>query len=145
MSARMRLGNKIGMCKLTLPINMVLTAVFCLATTAQEAKNPPLKTGNDLRKTLASSTKITWQDVPFREGLDHVASAHSVAIFLDRRVDPDQKVDFRSADEPLEIVLARIAEKLGLGISFESDVVYIGPTSITEKLPTLLAVQQQRI
>lgn len=131
--------------QLTLPISVVLTAAFCCTAIAQEAENLPLKTGNDFRKTLASSTKITWQEVPLRSGLDHVASAHSVAIFLDRRVDPDQKVDFRSADEPLEIVLTRITEKLGLGICFEADVVYIGPTSITEKIPTLLAVQQQRI
>jgi len=41
--------------------------------------------------------------------------------------------------------LTRIAEQLGQGISFESDVVYIGPASITEKIPTLLAVHQQRI
>src|SRR5436190_1952090 len=65
------------------------------------AQNPPgtAKSGRIL-------VTLDWAEVPLRERLTEFGKKYGVAVFLDRRVDPDQKIELSVRDQPVEGVLA---------------------------------------
>src|SRR4051794_23494044 len=91
---------------------LVIICGFLLAAGAAIADQPPMrKTGVAFRRQLDERVDITLQGrlLPLREALDHLSSGYSVAIFLDRRIDPDQLVDYKARDTALETVVQQTA------------------------------------
>jgi hypothetical protein len=103
------------------------------------------KTDREFHQQLNLPAGFTWKSNPLRSGLEKLARAQRVAVFLDRRVDPDQKVDFTTNGTSLEAALQQLAAKIDLGVCKLDSVVYIGPASITEKLPTLAALRREEV
>ena len=85
------------------------------------------RTGNRFHRQLQMPVGVTWRQTPLRSALNGLSSSQSVAIFLDRRVDPDQKIDFTVDDVELNAALQRLATDHGLGMSYVGCVVYLGP------------------
>lgn len=99
-------------------------------------------TGPELNRQLQSGIRVTWSENPLRSALTVLSRTQRVAILLDRRVDPDQKVDITSELVPLEDFFTLLAARLNLGVCYIGPVVYFGPREITTKLPTLLAAKK---
>ena len=59
---------------------------------------------------------MTWSGQPLRPALGDLARLQQTAVFLDRRVDPGQPMDFTQRDATLEDLLSRLAEQLDLGL-----------------------------
>lgn len=102
------------------------------------------KTDAELQRQLDSRIGIRWSQNPLRDALENLARVQQVAIFLDRRVDPGQPLEFSVSDTPLREVIERLAAGLDLGLSFVGPVAYFGPRSSTEKLATLAAIKDQQ-
>jgi hypothetical protein len=68
-----------------------------------------------------------------------------VAILIDRRVDPGQKLDLTIKDEPLQVALQAIADHCGLGVSRLGAVVYLGPLSAARRLRPAAAAFGQAV
>ncbi len=92
---------------------------------------------DDVSLQLEQKVSLTWSGVPLRQAIATLARSQRVAIVLDRRVDPDQKIDFMAEDRPLGIVLQAIAVRLKLGMSRVGPVVYLGPVEIAANLRTV--------
>lgn len=101
------------------------------------------KTGVEFRKQLETTVGVNWGDNPLRDALGRLARTQGTAIFLDRRVDPDQRVAFTSRDQPLEIALVRLCGELELAKSALGSVVYIGPQGSADKVATVAALRRQ--
>jgi hypothetical protein len=84
-------------------------------------------------------TQLVWGDAPLRERLTEFGKKYSVRVFLDRRIDPDQKIDLSVQDVPVEEVPAVVAEKFKLGACVVGSVHYIGPKGTTSRLPGVIA------
>ena len=82
---------------------------------------------------------------PAARSTSQPVAAARVAIFLDRRVDPDQRVEFSSDDVPLEELFVRLAKKLKLGTCQVGSVVYLGPPDIAAKLATMAAMRAGKL
>lgn len=122
----------------------VLTAqILLLGSQAQAQENIDWRTEADLEKQLQSSFDLTWEEVPLRDGLMRLAQTQRVAIFLDRRVDPDQTMKMKFTNERLELGLQRIAAQLGIGMARVGDVIYLGPQETASRLPTVAELQAQ--
>lgn len=122
----------------------VLTAqILLLGSLAQAQETIDWRTEADLEKQLQSTFDLTWEDVPLRDGLMRLAQTQRVAIFLDRRVDPDQLMKMKFSDERLELGLQRIAAQLGIGMARVGDVIYLGPEETASRLPTVAELQAQ--
>ncbi|WDI42434.1 hypothetical protein [Bremerella sp. P1] len=122
----------------------VLTAqILLLGSQAQAQENIDWRTEADLEKQLQSSFDLTWEEVPLRDGLMRLAQTQRVAIFLDRRVDPDQTMKMKFTNERLELGLQRIAAQLGIGMARVGDVIYLGPQDTASRLPTVAELQTQ--
>ena len=53
-------------------------------------------TGSEFRRQLAKDVRVTWRGVPLRGALDRLAKLHRTAIFLDRHVDPGQRISLET-------------------------------------------------
>jgi hypothetical protein len=122
-----------------------LAAAWFAAATAGVAggQGPAWKTGPALRKQLDTPLSLTWGDREARDALTNLSQTTAVAIFLDRRLDPDHKLDFSASEEPLQAVLAVVAQRLDGDVSLVGSVVYIGPRPTAGKLATLAALKRQ--
>lgn len=97
------------------------------------------KTGPALARELAAPVGINWASNPLRRAIGGLAAAKEVAIFLDRRLDPDKKIDFTIANVPLEEALDNLADRQEWGVSSLGPVLYLGPRATTKRLATYAA------
>ena len=103
----------------------------------------PWRTGAELKRHLsAASLSTTWSQTPLRRLLTTLSQHERVALVLDRRVDPDQLVDFAARDDTIEKLLAKLTVQLHLGYCFVGSVVYVGPEDTAGKLATLVELKR---
>jgi hypothetical protein len=124
---------------------MVILAVWVPLQIRAQEPSVPLKYGRDYRLALDANTSATWQAVPLQQGLQSLSESHQVAIFLDRRIDPDQRIDFVCHDESLQQFVIQLAAEIGCGVCLEANVIYFGPPETTDTIPVLLQFQRRRI
>ena len=133
-----------------------LALLFAAAALALAARNlcgqepaagrepvPAWKTAAALRKQLETPISLVWGDREARGAFNSLAHSTSVAIFLDRRIDPSHKLTLNVADEPLRSVLLSAADQVDAGVALVGSVVYVGPKSTASKLLALAALRRQ--
>jgi hypothetical protein len=102
-------------------------------------------TGSALQARLGSPVDIVWAENPLRRAIRNLSQAQGVAVLVDRRVDPDQKLDLQFSGAPLRDALQEIAHRRGLGISLLGPVVYLGPPEAAARLRTLSALREEDV
>jgi len=122
-------------------------ALVCLAAVQRTVAAEPVEwlTGEALRARLAQPENVFWQDAPLRRTLEKFCRAQRVAVLIDRRIDPDQRIDGGVSGVPIGGILVQIAESRGLGVSFFGPLVYLGPSELTAKLRTLAELRRQDV
>jgi hypothetical protein len=109
------------------------------------------QTGAALKRQLAQATTVqwtegpTWPAPPLRKTLLGLSRANRVAIVIDRRVDPDQKLNLSLRNAPLEDVLRQAAASVGLGMTKLGPVIYFGPAEYTAGLRTLAEMHVEQV
>ncbi|MEX1040159.1 MAG: hypothetical protein WDZ51_05995 [Pirellulaceae bacterium] len=101
------------------------------------------KTGADLTKSLSLPTDVLWEDRTLRDAVQRLAETQGVAIFLDRRIDPDQPLTLALRNKPIIEVIEAIAQELNSGVCRIGDVHYIGPVETAKRLPTVSEIQAE--
>lgn len=121
----------------------VVGGFVLLAGIAPAQESPRWKVGGAFTQQLKTPAGIDWRDRPLRDGLGRLSQTYGVAMFLDRRIDPDQPLTASVQDEPLEQFLRTIAHKAQAEISTVGPVVYVGPPEAVKELATLAALRRQ--
>ncbi len=122
---------------------MLLIAGLAGAASASP-DNPSWRTGTALERHWEAPVRmLRWGSNPLRDALASLSATQRVAVFLDRRVDPEQPIDFSSQDEPLAQLLARLAAELDLGTCRIGPVVYFGPPETAAVLPTVVQLRRE--
>lgn len=109
-------------------------AWLCVAATATVVFGAP--------PAAAPRIDVAWQAAPLVDvvaGLDRIGPQ---AVFLDRRVDPTQRIDLTLSGASLREAAERVAETAGARLARLDRVLYLGPDWIAQRLPTLAAVAQ---
>ena len=101
------------------------------------------KIGGAFSQQIQESVDFEWQDRPLRDGLTRLSQAHGVAIFLDRRIDPDQPITVSVQPQQLEAALRAVAHEAKSEITVLGSVVYFGPPEAARDLATLAALRKQ--
>jgi hypothetical protein len=115
-------------------------STLALGNAADAADRVDWVTGADFQQTLADPCDILWAANPLRQAFKSLSLARKVAILVDRRVDPGQKLDVSLKGVPLESALQTIAEGRGLGVATLGAVVYVGPLPAAEHLRQIAAL-----
>ncbi|HEV7221590.1 MAG TPA: STN domain-containing protein [Pirellulales bacterium] len=105
------------------------------------ADPPQWLSGSAMREQLARPIKLAWSGMPIRKGLADLARSQSLAILLDRRVDPGTLLELGIDGAAVELALERIARSQQLGLSWYGPLVYFGPEAAAERLKTLAALR----
>lgn len=130
--------------------NLVSLALGCflletLFTGTVHAQPGEWKTGQAFRDELDEPLVASWSNAPLRTVLNSLAKQRRVAIWLDRRVDPDKLVDFAPRDLPLRDALDQLAEHVLCKTAVVDSVLYVGPARSTANLATLAAVKRAEV
>jgi hypothetical protein len=112
---------------------VILGAVF--ADGAQPAR-AAWWIGESFHRQLELPVEIHWQDAILHESLQRLAMSQRVAIVLDRRIDPQQRITASFAPTRFIDALKSVSDAHGWGVSVLSPVLYIGPPETTRPLAT---------
>lgn len=116
-----------------------------VAAIADGAVEPMQRLPAGLAKALDQEVSVGWAGVPLRDALYGVCRSRHVAVLLDRRVDPDQPVQFSQSDVPLGRLLLELGTQRELGLSHVGELVYLGPPNVARELRTLVELQRQEV
>lgn len=105
----------------------------------------PWKTGLALRRQLELPAGVAWSGQTLRQGLTSLSRAYGVAIFLDRRLDPDRTLDLRLRDRPLQEILQEVARHASGDLAQVAHVLYVGPPEAARRVATLAALRRQEV
>jgi len=123
---------------------MIAAAGFTAA--GQPTGQPPdgWRTGPALAKQLATVVpNARWSDAPLRRVIHGLSYAGRLAILVDRRVDPDQRLDLTLHDASYEDILRQIGEDRGFGMTVLGPVIYLGPPDASTRLRTISLLLRQ--
>jgi hypothetical protein len=115
------------------------------ANVAEAARQVTWATGAQFQQRLAQPVDILWSNNPLRAAVAGLSAAQQVAILIDRRVDPGQKLQLTARGVPMETALQMIAERCGLGVSRLGAVVYLGPPPAAQRLHPIAAAFEQAV
>jgi hypothetical protein len=118
-----------------------LAVMLCGTTIAQDAVD--WKVGPAFRRQMEATVSVRWPSTPLRQSLNSLSQSTGIAIFLDRRIDPNQEIDITIREERLESAMSRIATAAGAVAKVVGDVVYIGPAESAVRLPTVATIRRQ--
>lgn len=102
-------------------------------------------TGAAFQRQLGQPVDVFWTNTPLRSAVRGLSQSQQVAILIDRRVDPGQKLDIKLQNTPMELVLQTIAERCQLGLTRLGPVVYLGPQWSAARLKSAAAVFRQAV
>jgi len=108
-----------------------------VATGGGAASESTWLSGRALQSQLAEPVDVNWSSAPLRASLSGLARSQHVAIFLDRRIDPDAKLDLVLHDVALGRALAEIASRQSAAIGQVGPVIYMGPAESVAQLRPL--------
>ena len=100
-------------------------------------------TGSALQERLSSPVDITWAENPLRHAVGGLARSQRVAVLIDRRVDPEQKLDIALEEVSLREAFEKIARSRGLGVSLLGPVLFVGPPKAAAQLRTVAALRDE--
>jgi hypothetical protein len=129
--------------RLALIVAIIGMGTFVCSDVADAAGRTDWATRANLQRALAEPCDILWAGNPLRQAIGSLSSARKVAIVIDRRVDPGQKLDVSLKGVPLETAIQTIAKGRGLGVAQLGSVVYLGPPAAVEHLPAIAAMLDQ--
>ncbi|MEM9660543.1 MAG: hypothetical protein AAF961_19430, partial [Planctomycetota bacterium] len=97
---------------------------------------PPARVDAPPRRTRPGQS-FAWQGQALLSSLNRLSELHNVCCWLDRRVDPNYRVEVAVSDATVLNAIEAIAEQQGLATAIFEEVVYVGPASTARDLPTL--------
>jgi hypothetical protein len=125
------------------PLTWAVICGFALAADSIPAQDAPRwKVGGAFTQQLQERVDFEWRG-PLREGLARLSQAYGAAVFLDRRIDPDQPIAVSVQAQPLEESLRTIARQAQAEISVLGPMIYVGPPQGARDLATLAARRRQ--
>ena len=119
-----------------------------LAAARTTAADKPIAwlTGDKLQAQLEQKIGVDWggkKGLALRPALASLSRSQHVAILLDRRIDPDRKIELSAHDVSLQALLELIADKKQMGLGQVGTVIYLGPKATAEKIRTLAALRRE--
>lgn len=103
------------------------------------------RTGPELQKQLRARVTIQWQEAELRPRLSSLAADQRVAVFLDRRIDPNQKLDFARTGITLDELFGELAGAVQAASVPVGPVIYIGPPPTAAALAKVVGQRRKEI
>jgi hypothetical protein len=119
----------------------ILLAPSCLPARAAD-ETPSARTVQRGGPSLERTATVQWQRVPLQNALSRLKPVFLEPVFVDRRVDPAQRVSLEIEGATFSEVLQKLSAASSLGYSEFQSIHYLGPTAAAEQLRTVAAVRR---
>ncbi|MDG2408977.1 MAG: STN domain-containing protein [Pirellulales bacterium] len=103
------------------------------------------RTGTELSETLTRRVGFEISGDPRRDALQMIAGQFRIALFLDRRIDPEVPLTYRTQNTPLGIALEEMASQFNAAVTWIGPLGYIGPAGDVKQLQTVRALVHQQV
>jgi hypothetical protein len=100
---------------------------------------------DQLAQGARRTVTIHWDQVPLRDAVERLGELFEDAVFVDRRVDPEQRVTLDVEASDADEVLATIAESRNLGVGRLGPLLYLGPRTAAERLAPLARAKDKEL
>lgn len=120
-------------------------AVLGSARVDAAADKSPWYTEDAFRMQLDSPATVFLTDSPLRQYLVEFGRAQHIAVLLDRRVDPEQKLELNLRDVPVLTVLQAVATGRNLRVVVLRNVIYVGLPEDAGRLRTVVELRCQEV
>ena len=126
-------------------VALLLGARGAVAQDAVAGKRVVWLSGAELNRQLQRPLSGVWSQQTLRRAMANLGRENRVAIFLDRRVDPDRKLKFSLQKRPLIDIVSYVAQQRGAEACVLDSIVYVGPAEVTARLRTLAALRKLNV
>ncbi len=109
------------------------------------AADPTWLTGAALQQQLQQPVSWSIDGVPLRDGIYAFGREQHIGVLLDRRVDPNPKLNIQAQQMPIWQLLQQIAQQQHLGLARLGSVCYFGPPTAAARLRTLAELRWEEI
>jgi hypothetical protein len=113
--------------------------VAAVAFVASPARGAPQSTPLPAARQLQQRISATWNGQQLGAALARLAAQQRLAIWIDRRVDPNAVIELEAVDRSVGDVLTDLAAPLGCTAVEFAGVAYFGPSQTAGELATLAA------
>ncbi|BBO35135.1 hypothetical protein [Lacipirellula parvula] len=126
-------------------LRLLIVGLACAATIggdsacAQAARSGAGRAAQQLSQPVS----LTWQEVPLATAIKRLAATQSIAVWLDRRIDPSTPINLTAADQPVSEVLDALSEQVGAAAVPFAGIVYVGPQQSADELTTLAELARE--
>jgi len=130
---------------------LLLSVIFAIAAIRTAGDRPVFAaeggwlTEEALKQVLGRKVAVAWSNVSARRAIDEFSRTQRLAFVLDRRVDPDQKIELAFSEVPLAEALQRIASRLDIATAMVGPLVYFGPKSTARRVATTADLANQAV
>lgn len=113
---------------------------------AAAGQSPPTATDSGGANSLRPAThSVVWEQLPLGDAIGRLKSLSGAVVVLDRRVDPNQRVDLKLENADAEEIVARLATACSLGHTRLAQLTYFGPPQTTQRLVALAALRRRDV
>jgi hypothetical protein len=88
---------------------------------------------------------VEWQELPLKAAIKRLESGTGAEIFVDRRVDPNRRLDLTVAYASVDQIIAELAAKCSLGWARVDRLFYVGPQQTADRLTALAAIRRRDV
>ncbi len=92
---------------------------------------------SELQMRLHRQISITWSGQSLNHALASLSDHEELNVWLDRRVDPEQKIDLVLQRITYKEALTELAQSCGLKVAYVGSLVYLGPADAAEEIMAL--------
>lgn len=131
-------------------VSLLFFGLFRQLPSAAAADSVSWRTGRDLQQFLGENiggAGLAWSGQEVREALATLSRSPGirVAMLLDRRTDPQTRLNLAMGNVAFDDALARIAKAANAEFCQVGAVIYFGPASIAHRLRTVAELRKQDI
>lgn len=129
---------------------VIALSVAVLVVRKDSLGQEELADGADFNALLRARTKISQiahgePTDSTRHYADDFRNTYGLAIFLDRRVDPDRPLALSAPEMRLELLLREVARKQNMGLVVREGYLYVGPPVLCRWWPSELESLQKQV
>ncbi len=101
--------------------------------------------GKDLEQARMLGISADWLDAPLCRQLDKLSRQQKIAVFIDRRIDPNREATFSVQNATWDRLVWAVADQYEIGVCRLEDVYYFGPIETCRALPVLYETLRKQV
>ena len=132
------IASKKMFCRLT-----QLGALISLIAATSASQSPATNNAKPGSTSSATTHSVEWRDLPLGAAIHRLQSVTGVELFVDRRVDPNRRIDLVVSNATIDQIVAELSAKYSLGWTRLERILYVGPPQTADRLSALAAIRRR--